>query len=132
MSTELSKERQLLAASVDAEKLMSEAHHVAQNLREWAREEFQPKIHPVTLTLNKAATVLDKIAQHFLAERLAEKNFGRLVTAIGEYRAALDEIAELAESGNASSNRDFSDLARKALEGGAIIQSANPATLTKS
>jgi len=121
----LSAEVEALSKGVGCDALLAEASYVAENLREWAREEFQPKGHPVTLTLHRAATVLENIAHRFLAEKLAEKNFGCLVTAIGEYRAALDDIAELSEYGDASSQRDFGDIARKALEVGASVQAAN-------
>lgn len=124
LNYKLSTEVEALSKGVGCDALLAEVSYVAENLREWAREEFQPNCHPVTLTLHRAATVLEKIAHRFLAEKLAEKNFGCLVTAIGEYRAALDDIAELSESGDASSQRDFGDIARKSLEVGAYIQAA--------
>jgi hypothetical protein len=54
-----------------------------------------------------------------------ENLIAALDQAIGTYRAALDEISELSETGDASSSRDYGDIARKALDAGAKIQTAN-------
>ena len=108
--------------AVGSDGLLAEASYVVENLREWAREEFQPNCHPVTLTLYRAATVLDKLSSALKRE---QAQFAPLHMSIGRYRAALDDIAELSESGDASSHRDFGDIARTALTEGAKLQTAN-------
>lgn len=54
-----------------------------------------------------------------------EKQIAALDMAIGTYRAALDSISELSETGDASSARDYGDIAREALAEGAKLQAAN-------